>query len=590
MQQRSALNIGEAESSASGEELDSAQQGEDDAHSLDANIRGSIVLIVDDELQNRRILSRQLAGQGFVVREAESARDALSLLRSEPVDAVLMDVAMPGMDGIEATRLIKVDTALREIPVIVFTGFSDTETRLRALQAGAEDFLGRPVDPLEMLVRLRNLLRLRGVTRVLRQQNEQLARLLRVQVSERHETEEELRKTAAKLEDSRQQMMQAQKMESIGRLAGGVAHDFNNLLTSIICFTRFVVDDMAESDPRRQDLVEVLKAADSAARLTGQLLAFSRRRPVQPVVLDLGSALASVDRVLRRTLGESVELVIIPAEEPLCALIDAGHFDQLIINLAVNARDAMPSGGTVTLRARARTLVDADAPAAGDFVELVVNDTGSGIKPDVAPHIFEPFFTTKGDKGTGLGLSTCYGIVQQAGGLISVQSELGKGATFSVLLPRVGESKAPDARRSSTHADLGLNGTVLVVEDQPAILRTMVRALRSSGLTVLEALNAEDALSVLSQADHSLDLLVTDVVLPGMSGPHLVERLRKAQPSLRVVYVSGYAGEDPDLYVHADDTTGFVPKPFTGRQLILRAAALLAGRAKAAEAEASPAR
>jgi two-component system, cell cycle sensor histidine kinase and response regulator CckA len=653
----------------------------------------ALVLVVDDDAENRRSLARQLGAEGFSVLAVCSGGEALDALKRGNVDAVLMDIVMPDLDGIEATRLIKQDDRLREIPVIVLTGFSDGPARMRALAAGAEEFLSRPVERAEMAVRLRNLLRLSAGQQQLRATNDALSRQLeqetervayyqsfahgafdalsahiaildqsgkivavneawrrfmrersrefelgqpyrahwlandsdaaRLQecveavargardhctvdyslgpaghaswftarvtrfqegdpgyavvshedVTEQKRTRSELSETANKLEESRQQVLHAQKMESIGRLAGGVAHDFNNMLTSIICFTRFVVDDMAAEDPRRSDLVEVLKAADSAARLTNQLLAFSRRKPLQTVVLDVNAAVTSIGRVLRRTLGERVELVILPAEESLCAMCDAGQFDQLLFNLAVNAKDAMPNGGTITFKLSRQLLSSSEGLAPGDYVDLLVSDTGEGMSAEVVARAFEPFFTTKGERGTGLGLATCYGIVQQAGGSIAVQSQPGGGTSFRVLLPRVEEPRRFE-QRSSPQLPIALRGWALVVEDQPAILRTMARALTTAGLSVLEAANAEDAIAMLEEKGKLPDLLITDMVLPGMSGQRLVERLRERQPGLKVVYVSGYAGDELQQNVQTDAITGFVSKPFTGRQLVSRAATL----------------
>jgi signal transduction histidine kinase len=393
------------------------------------------------------------------------------------------------------------------------------------------------------------------------------------------QTRGKLDEAALELQESRQQVLHAQKMESVGRLAGGVAHDFNNLLTSIICFTRFVVDDMAQEDPRRADLVEVLRAADSAARLTNQLLAFSRRKPLQTVVLDLNAALTSVGRVLRRTLGERIELVILPAEEALCVMCDAGQFDQLIFNLAVNAKDAMADGGAITFKLGRTAWDGSEGLGAGDYVELLVSDTGKPLTAEAAARAFEPFYTSKGDRTTGLGLATCYGIVQQAGGSIKVHSPATGGTHFRVLLPRVEEVRRHEHQRAAAQVPVSLRGTALVVEDQPAILRTMARALSSTGLTVLEAASGEDAVALLAARRCVPELLVTDMVLPGMSGQRLVELLRESNPALKVVLVSGYVGDELEHDVRTDEITGFVAKPFTGRQLTSRAAALFAGRA-----------
>ncbi|HEX4353759.1 MAG TPA: ATP-binding protein, partial [Polyangiales bacterium] len=314
--------------------------------------------------------------------------------------------------------------------------------------------------------------------------------------------------------------------------------------------------------------------------LTNQLLAFSRRKPLQTVVLDLNAALTSVSRVLRRTLGERVELVTLPSEEPLCVLCDPGQFDQLIFNLAVNAKDAMPNGGAITLKLARTSWDGSDGLPTGDYVELIVADNGEGMSAETVAHAFDPFFTTKGERGTGLGLATCYGIVQQAGGSITVLSQPGGGTQFRVLLPRVEENRRFEHQRAPTQLPVALKGIALVVEDQPAILRTMARALSSTGLTVLEAASGEDALALLEARACAPELLVTDMVLPGMSGQRLVERLRADNPQLKVVLVSGYVGDELQQNVTVDDNTGFVAKPFTGRQLTSRAAALLGGRSQ----------
>jgi signal transduction histidine kinase/DNA-binding LytR/AlgR family response regulator len=400
-------------------------------------------------------------------------------------------------------------------------------------------------------------------------------------VTQQRVTHGALADTAKQLEQSRAQMLHAQKLESIGRLVGGVAHDFNNMLTSIICFTRFVVDEMAPEDPRRADLVEVLRAADSAARLTNQLLTFSRRRPVQPAVIDLNASLLSIGRVLRRTLGESVELVILPLDEAVHVVCDPGQFDQLIFNLAIHARDEMlPRGGSITFK------LGLGQSERGELVELTVSDNGRGMSPENLETAFEPFTPTVTNQSGGLGLATCASIVEQASGSIAIESEPGRGTTFRITLPRVPESRRSEPLRTTAQVQPGLTGTALVVEDQPAILRTMARALKSSGMNVLEASSGEDAIAVLRAQERLPELLVTDMMLPGMSGQHLVEQLRTSCPDLRVVFVSGYAGDEATQNIRIDEKTAFVAKPFTGRQLVSRASALLS----AAPASAQPRR
>ena len=377
------------------------------------------------------------------------------------------------------------------------------------------------------------------------------------------------------LEDAPRQT-QAQKMESIGRLAGGVAHDFNNLLTAIISFSRFVMDDLAPGDPRRGDLAEVLKAADSASRLTNQLLAFSRKRPVEPQLLDVNDSIRLISRVLRRTLEESIELRIVESPEPLAVMCDPGQLDQLVMNLALNARDAMPGGGTVTFEIARRRVVGHRELADGDYVALSVIDTGSGMSEEVMRQIFEPFFTTKGAKGAGLGLATCYGIAKQAQGDIEVTSRAKQGSAFHVLLPLAQDRLAAAAKATPVEAKAQskLTGLALVVEDQAPIRGAMTRSLQLLGLNVLEARTAEEALAVVEDLGAKVDLLVTDVVLPGLSGVKLCQRLRAQQPDIRVLVCSGYMGREQDTGIVVDENTGFLPKPFTGAELISRVAGL----------------
>ncbi len=388
----------------------------------------------------------------------------------------------------------------------------------------------------------------------------------------------ERRKAESDLEESRRQMLHAQKMESIGRLAGGVAHDFNNLLTAIISFSRFVMDDLAPGDPRRADLVEVLKAADSAAKLTSQLLAFSRKRPVEPVQLDLNASVGQLGRVLRRTLEEPIALDILPCTESLQVMFDPGQLDQLLMNLAVNARDAMPEGGTLTISSARRLIHDHPQLPDGEYAALSVADSGLGMSAEVLAQIFEPFFSTKGDKGTGLGLATCYGIVKQAHGHIEVQSRPDEGSCFTVLLPLAGQGTAESSAQleDAPARSARLDGLALVVEDQAAIRRTMIRSLQGVGLNVLEARTAEEALAIVEDLGARVDLLVTDVVLPGLNGIKLAEALRTSQPALRVLVCSGYVGADQDSEIQLEGRTAFLPKPFTGAQLASKACGLFA--------------
>jgi PAS domain S-box-containing protein len=367
------------------------------------------------------------------------------------------------------------------------------------------------------------------------------------------------------------QLRQAVKMEAVGRLAGGVAHDFNNLLTVIQSYGTFVAAELPEGSHLRADVDEVLKAADRAAALTRQLLAFGRRQMLQPRRLDVNQTVAAVAGMLRRLIGEDVAL------ETACwggvwpVYADPGQLEQVLMNLAVNARDAMPNGGTLRLRTANESFVVRPAgthPAlpAGDYVAIAVEDTGSGMGPEVLPHLFEPFYTTKEPgKGTGLGLATVYGIVEQSGGGIAVATTPGRGSRFTVLLPRSDAREDVAGRVSS--AVPGGDETILLVEDEAKVRMAVRRMLERQGYTVREAASGAEALRLIDDADVRLDLVLTDVVMPELSGRAMAERIAVVRPGLRVLYMSGYTDDEMLRRGLTQPGTAFLEKPFTGERL-----------------------
>ncbi|MGZ8392352.1 MAG: PAS domain-containing hybrid sensor histidine kinase/response regulator [Gemmatimonadales bacterium] len=365
------------------------------------------------------------------------------------------------------------------------------------------------------------------------------------------------------------QLRQSQKMEAVGQLAGGVAHDFNNLLTAIIGYTSLLLK-ASPAGQQREDLLEIDRAAARATELTQQLLAFSRRQMLQPTLLDLNAVLSDTMRMLGRLLGEHIELAILPDSGLGVVRADRGQIEQVIINLAVNARDAMEGGGKLILETRNVTL-DRDyashhpGAAEGEFVMLAVTDSGIGMSADTQARIFEPFFTTKDrGKGTGLGLSTVYGIIKQSGGTIYVYSEPDRGTTFKIYLPRVMAAQSP-AIVPVLLKPASVRGaeTVLVVEDEEGVRSLTCRVLRTYGYTVLEAENGGEALLIAEQHPAPIHILLTDVVLPRMSGRKLAERLVRASSTLRVLYMSGYT--DGAIVNHGalEPGTAFIQKPFT---------------------------
>ncbi len=367
-----------------------------------------------------------------------------------------------------------------------------------------------------------------------------------------------------------QQLRQAQKMEAVGRLAGGIAHDFNNILTAITGYADLLLEDLGPADPRRQDAEEVRKAAERAAGLTRQLLAFSRQQVLQPSVMDVNALVGDLQKMLGRLLGEDVDLNtrLHPAAGRVKA--DAGQLEQVLMNLAVNARDAMPRGGKLTLETANADLDERFAaehyPARpGPYVMIAVTDTGTGMSEETQAHMFEPFFTTKEKgKGTGLGLATVYGIVKQSGGFIWVYSELGHGSTFKIYLPRVEEPsrRSGESPRAAAPAPRGTE-TVLVAEDEPPVRAIARQVLERHGYTVLEAASAESALDIATRYSGTIHLLLTDVIMPGMNGRELATRLADLRPDARVIFMSGYADDAVTRHGVLEPGSTYLQKPFT---------------------------
>jgi PAS domain S-box-containing protein len=366
-----------------------------------------------------------------------------------------------------------------------------------------------------------------------------------------------------------QQFRQAQKMEAVGQLAGGVAHDFNNVLAVIQSYGALLLQQLPADDSKRADVGEILAATQRASVLTRQLLAFSRQQITQPRIISLNAVVADIENMLRRIIGEHIELTTVLSDSLGMVRADAGQIEQILMNLTVNARDAMPEGGKLTIETSNVQLdhefaVLPAAVSSGEFVMLAVTDTGTGMDAETQKRIFEPFFTTKDvGKGTGLGLSTVHGIVQQSGGHIRMYSELERGTSFKVCLPRAySHGEAPRARHPSAPPAVGV-GTILVVEDDDAVRQVTMRILRESGYVVLEARRASEALDLGLKRGASIDLLLTDVVMPGLNGPKLAEELRRACPRLRVLYMSGYPGTSVSRDGSLEPGTGYLEKPFS---------------------------
>ena len=385
-------------------------------------------------------------------------------------------------------------------------------------------------------------------------------------VTEHRQTEQALRRTE-------EQLRQAHKMDAVGQLAGGIAHDFNNLLTAILGYAEILSEALGPDHPRRREAEQIARAGRTAASLTRQLLAFSRRQVLQPAVLDLNGVVTNVEKMLRRLIGEHIDLVIRLAPELPRIRVDAGQLEQVLLNLAVNARDAMRDGGRLTIETRAVDLSagnEYDLPP-GRCVLLRVVDTGCGMSAAVQAHLFEPFFTTKAPgKGTGLGLSTVYGIVTQSGGAIAVESAPGKGAAFVIVLPSAGAADEAAAPAAVTRPTRRRSETVLLVEDEDQVRELASLALQRAGYQVIEAPHPQEAIDRLARHKGPVHLILTDVVMPGMNGRVMVEKLISRFPDARILFMSGYTDDALAPLGVAPADVAFLNKPFTPNELAER--------------------
>jgi len=392
---------------------------------------------------------------------------------------------------------------------------------------------------------------------------------LRQRIRELEDSENKRKEAEEALRKSEEQLRQWQRVEAIGRLAGGVAHDFNNLLMTILGCSELLLRDFDREDPRRGEVEEIRRAAQRATSLTHQLLAFGRRQVLQPRVLDLNEIVENMNRMLQRMIGEDIQFLTILSPGLWPVKVDPGQIEQVIMNLVVNARDAMPEGGRLTLETANMNLDEEYARRhismkPGPYVMMAVTDTGCGMDAETQSHLFEPFFTTKEKgKGTGLGLSTAYGIIKQSGGNIWAYSEAGRGSTFKVYLPRSPEVVKSYKPKEIIPVPAKGTETILLVEDEEAVRTMISRVLQSSGYRVLEACQGKEAIEVCQKHQGLIHLMVTDVIMPQMSGRELAERMATVRPEMKVLFMSGYPDNAIVHHGVLDPGTAFLQKPFT---------------------------
>jgi signal transduction histidine kinase len=499
----------------------------------------------------------------FEIEVAHRCSEALARLARAPAcDAVIIDLRMPDMSGLDFAR----EAQQRRLPLppfIMISGKGDEATAIASLKLGAADYVTKRDGYLDQL-------RYAIERAIAHEELSRLSRQLRSELAERKRSESER-------EALEEQLRASQRMESIGRLAGGISHDFNNLLSVILCSTDYAIERTTTDDKVRDELVEVRKAAERAAGLTRQLLAFSRKQVLQPVVLNLNQVAAAIEKMLHRILGEDIEYVQVLAPDLGPVWADPGQIEQVLMNLVVNARDAMPTGGRLTLETANVTLDEEYAARhvtvePGRYVRVSLTDTGSGMDAPTKARIFEPFFTTKEKgKGTGLGLSTVYGIVRQSGGNIWVYSEPGLGTTFKIYLPLIdaavgAASPTKPVKTAAPHT--ASTGTILVVEDEESIRDICKRILGAVGYTVLTAATGSDALATCEQQAGEIHLLLTDVVMPRMGGRGLAERVTSLRPGIKVLYMSGYSDDAIAHHGTLAPGTHFIAKPFSAADLV----------------------
>jgi len=503
-------------------------------------------LFVEDSEDDATLTLLELERGGFHVESRRvDTLDALQkALAEDEWDIVISDHAMPDFSGPEALRVIQ--TAAPHLPFIVVSGSMGEDSAVAAMRAGASDYF-------------------------IKGQTGRLPSAIRRELSDAQARRQHA-KAEEQLRQTEHQLRQMQKMEAIGRLAAGIAHDFNNLLTAILGYSEFILQEIPADDKIRPDVEEIRNSGKRASALTRQLLAFSRQQAFEVRVLDINEAIRNVEKLLRRLIGADVKLTTDLGPTAGQVSVDPGQLEQVLINLCVNSRDAMPGGGELTIRTARETLTRARAletavMEAGDYVAITVADTGGGMTPETRSQCLEPFFTTKAPGfGTGLGLSTVFGIIKQSGGYIHIESEAGAGTAITVYLPHATQAAAvSNTGPESVAPSVRASETVLLVDDDTVIRTLLQRVLKQSGYTVLTAADGVEAKAMFEAHRDEIHAMVTDMIMPKMSGGDLIRAVKAARPDVKILLMSGYSTDWREGRVQGHYT--YMQKPFTAREL-----------------------
>ena len=537
------------------------------------------ILIVDDETMITNLFEISLNDEGFHAETANCGRDALEMFKRCDYDVVVTDIMMPDINGVNLVENIK--KMKPEIAVIVITGYPSVDTAAEFLRLGAHDYLAKPLNPDVIISAINRVWN----KRLLELQREELLGQLQSTNYLLSETNQRCQEAAEEQKKLQEQLYHAQRLESIGQLAGGVAHDFNNIIMAIVGYASVMQLEVAENDKLQQYLSKILIATERAEKLTGGLLAFSRKQVLHLQPVSTNAVIKDTVSLLEVMIGKDIEIRTLFSEKECFTTADSYQIVQVLVNLSTNARDAMPDGGILTIGTEEVELGDSfvkihDYGLPGKYAHLFVSDTGTGMDKKTRERIFEPFFTTKETgRGTGLGLAIAYGIVKQHNGFINVNSEPGRGTTFHIYLPlfikepltaNAGAQGVPDAAvGKKTTSSPGGEEEILLAEDDEEIRMLMVKVLKNNGYRVIAAVNGEDAVDKFAEHKDTVQLLLFDVIMPKANGMEAYRKIQDMRPDIKAIFMSGYSKDIIQKEsVFLDDTFYFIPKPVSPTVLL----------------------